>query len=273
MNALKNAVRRLFRGSADEYLIIRTGRNEGREVVERDLDAAPDPELWEIENDHLDPGTYRCQAMRGGEFAEVAWTVTVGNPSEAREIESLREELAGLRHEIERDDGGDVMEQVPTATLQAVLAGQLGVQEARAVAELHRSFEGHRPPERSSLAESVEDPSDVKEIGGRAVLDLLDDPEKLKQFSEAAGSAMGQAAVGAVQGAQQPAQPAQPAQPSEAGGQLDLGADEAAATDGGQPEQEKSAAQRALESARDEDEAGDVDGDETADDEGGDRDD
>lgn len=285
--------------SPDHYKIIRTGkgvRNEDRAVVEDRVEPpAPDPEMWKVENSHRQAGPYRCQAVRDHGFAEVAWSVTIGDPQEAREIDELKRELEALRDDL-AGDRPDVMETLPAATLQAVLAGQLSVQEARSIAELHRSFEGDT--DRSGLADSVDDPTDVGEISGRAVLNILDDPSRLEELTEVAGRSLGRAAVGAAQGAnEQPQPPQQPQRPSaqsrpqpEAAGGLDLGGDSAepaqeaeAATDGGEPDEDVSPAKEAFEAARAEERGEEVEVeseaaraareyDDDADDEGGDGD-
>lgn len=191
----------------DEYCLIQ--QKPDRRVIDR-LDE-PVTVLEAQERYGLEDGRFVLQEIHGGQFGRKVWVEEFGDPQRARDLDELRREVAGLRGEIESEPSKDPMEEVPAATMQAVLTGQLGVQEARAVADLHQAFtSGHSPP---GLAETVEDPGDISEVGGRALLNLVDNPERLQEFSEAAGSALGSAAVGAMQAQQHPQhQPPQQAQ-------------------------------------------------------------
>lgn len=239
------------RGKPDKYLILRTGENADRKVVEDDLEEPPNPERWEIENQHRQPGTYRCQAVRNNEWAEAAWVVTIGDPQRAGEIDELREEIAALRRDRDGDGDGDFLDRVPEAALRGVLAGEISPAEAREIADLYAAFE-RGDVDQEGIADHVEDATDLKEIGGAALLRFLDDPEQIENLAEAGGRAAASAALGAAQQGQQ-AVAQQPQQPAQAGGGLDLeaGANGAkAATDGGEPEPPKSAAEKKLEEVR-----------------------
>lgn len=182
-------LRSLLRGSPDEYRIIRSGPNEEREVIERGLQEVPDPDLYAIEHD-LDPGTYRCQAIRDNKFGEMEWVRDVGNPREAREVERLERELRELRSAVEgasssrAEAAGSFDDRLKKATIESVLDGDLEVTDAKQIASLSAAFDGGGD---GSLAESVEDPRDLGEIAGRSVLQFLDDPSQVERLGEAGG--------------------------------------------------------------------------------------
>lgn len=209
-------IRSLLRRSPDEYRIIRSGPNEERETIEDGLTDPPDADLYLLNHD-LDPGTYRCQGIRDNRFGEVAWVREVEDHRNSRRVEELEEEIRNLRAAVESSSPSPAQpaqsfeDQLKRATFESVLDGELGVGDARQIAELSAAFEGGAE---AGLADSVEDPKDLGEIAGRSVLKLLDDPSQAEKLSESAG----RAASGVLKGLQ-----VEPEQAAEQRGEPDDG--------------------------------------------------
>lgn len=169
-------LKRLFLDEPDEYVLIRLGPGD-RELVDR-LDEELGPMEAEFQHD-LRPAVYRLQAVRGGRFAEVAWREEVGDVERARELEDVRSELRALQAALE-DDGAqsvpeDFGQQLERGILTSVLEGQIGVDEARSLADLHARFEG-RGGEGGELGEpsvsfSIDSPQQL------AIYKALTDPD------------------------------------------------------------------------------------------------
>lgn len=188
---LRRLKRLLGIGQPDEFALLRLGPGDRREVAR--FEAPVDPDVVEFEiDDHLEAGRYTLREINGGRWGPARWTTEIGDVGRADELEALRDELLS---EVRRAAGDrpteDFGQQLERGLLTSVISGELGVDEARELADLHARFEGGGhdqsemgeprvdfsigSPQDLAIYRAIQDPENTISTMRRAVDEVLGD--------------------------------------------------------------------------------------------------
>lgn len=176
--------------------------------------ATPTKEQFRYEfGEHLDPDLkYICAPVndKGNyvDFDKVIWHIEPQTPQESED-----DRLARLESKVDQlaEDGAHAVEDIGDLAMLKVLDGELTVSDAENIVNMRAKLEAARSAD-GSLAETVDDPTDTKEVAGRTMLQMADGYSDFSELIEdVTGGLLGgaQSAVGpgATQHQQQPQQP------------------------------------------------------------------